>query len=46
VYPAASQAYFEGVSGILQGEAAPRTVMRMQRDIERLARRESSVRTP
>lgn len=46
LYPAVSQVYFEGVSGILQGEAAPLTVMRMQRDVERLMRRESSVRTP
>ncbi|HEY9854236.1 MAG TPA: ABC transporter substrate-binding protein [Stenomitos sp.] len=45
-YPAVSQAYFEGVSEILQGEPAEATVQGMQRDIELLRRRESSVRTP
>lgn len=44
-YASASRVYFEGVSGILEGEAAAPTITRMQRDIGRLLARESSVRT-
>lgn len=46
-YPAVSRAYFEGVSGILEGEGAAQSVARMRGEIERvMAWPESSVRTP